>query len=130
MRILGIDYGDKKIGLAFGDSEVGVAVPLDVIPNKGAETIQNLAKRILVDDLNKVVIGVPLSTGSHHSSKQLEKTRAFIEKLKTEISVPVVEEDESYTTSESIRLQREEGAGADEDALAAMLILEQFFGRN
>ena len=129
MRVLGIDYGDKKIGLAFGESVAGVALPLEVIPNIGDETIKKIAQKISIDDFQQVVVGVPLSTGAFHGPEQLEKTRAFIEKLKTVISIPIFEEDEAYTTSESIRLQREEGAAAEEDALAAMLILEQFFGR-
>lgn len=129
MRILGIDYGDKKIGLAFGESETGVALPLEVIRNEGARTILDLSARIKNEDFEKIVVGVPLATGGHHGPEQLEKTRKFIEKIKAAVSVPVFEEDESYTTSESIRLQREEGAVAEEDALAAMLILEQYFGR-
>ncbi|OGL67178.1 hypothetical protein A2856_03905 [Candidatus Uhrbacteria bacterium RIFCSPHIGHO2_01_FULL_63_20] len=126
MRILGIDYGDKKIGLAFGDSTVGVAVPLDVVPNRGEETIQAFAMRVSAEDIDVIVVGVPLSTGGHHSSAQLDKTRAFIKALEAAISIPVVEEDESYTTAESIRLQREEGSDAEEDALAAMLIVQQY----
>lgn len=129
MRILGIDYGDKKIGLAFGESEAKVALPLEVITNKGEETIKELAQRISCEDINQVVIGTPIFKGGHYSSEQLKKTRVFIEKIKAAVLVPVFEEDESYTTAESIRLQREEGAAADEDALAAMLILEQYFGR-
>lgn len=126
MRILGIDYGDKKIGLAFGDSEARVAVPLDVVPNMGDGTIQTFARRVKSEDIDLIVIGVPLSTGGHHSSAQLDKTRAFIQKLGALVSIPVVEEDESFTTAESIRLQREEGAEADEDALAAMLIVQAY----
>jgi RNase H-fold protein (predicted Holliday junction resolvase) len=57
---------------------------------------------------------------------QLEKTRAFIAALQRVVTIPVFEEDESYTTFESIRLQREEGAGASEDALAAMLIVQAY----
>ncbi len=126
MRILGIDYGDKKIGLAFGDSTVGVAVPLDVVPNLGEETLKIFAKKVTVDDIECIVVGVPLSTGGHHSPLQLEKTRAFIKALESVVSVPVVEEDESYTSAESIRLQREEGAQAQEDALSAMLIVQAY----
>jgi len=129
MRVLGIDYGDKKIGLAFGESETKVALPLDVIPNRGEDTIKELARKISLEDIEQVVIGAPISKGGHHGPEQLEKTRVFIEKIKAAVSVPVFEEDEAYTTAESIRLKREEGAEADEDALAAMLILEQFFGR-
>lgn len=129
MRILGIDYGDKKIGLAFGDSDVHVALPLDVVPNMGEKTIQVFAERVKGDEIDAIVVGVPLSTGGHHTPQQLEKTRAFIKALEAKTSVPVVEEDESYTTAESIRLQREEGAQADEDALAAMLIVQAYMDR-
>jgi len=130
MRILGIDYGDKKIGLAFGDSEAHVAVPLDVVPNVGDATIQTFAKRVTSEDIDLIVVGVPLSTGTHHSPVQLEKTRTFIDQLRSLVSVPVVEEDESFTTSESIRLQREEGAQAEEDALAAMLIVQAYINQH
>lgn len=129
MRILAIDYGLKKIGLAFAESDVALAVPLDVISNKGNETVEVLAKKVKTEDIDLVVVGVPLATGSHHSSKQLDLTRLFIEELKAAITIPVVEEDESYTTAESIRLQIEEGAGAGEDALAAMLIAQGYLER-
>lgn len=127
MRILGIDYGNKKIGLAFGDSDVQVAVPLDVVPNAGADTIRVFAERVRTEDIDVIAVGVPLSTGGHHGPEQLEKTRAFIRELEGVVAVPVVEVDESYTTAESIRLQREEGAQAQEDALAAMLIVQSYF---
>lgn len=129
MRILGIDYGDKKIGLAFGDSDVRVAVPLYVVVNAGTETLRALARRVKEEDIDLLVVGVPLSTGGHHGPEQLEKTRAFIKTLEAQVSVPVVEEDESYTTAESIRLQREEGARVDEDALAAMLIVQAYIDK-
>lgn len=129
MRILGIDYGDKKIGLAFGDSDVGVAVPLDVVVNMGEATLKAFANKANTEDMDVIVVGVPLSTGGHHSPVQLEKTRTFIKALQAITAVPVVEEDESYTTAESIRLQREEGADADEDALAAMLIVQGYLSR-
>lgn len=130
MRLLGIDYGDKKIGLAFGDSTVDVAVPLDVVPNMGDDTIRVFAKRVTSEDIDAIVVGVPLSTGAHHSSEQLDKARAFIRKLEAAVAIPVIEEDESFTTQDSIRLQREEGAQGDEDALAAMLILQSFMSRH
>lgn len=128
MRILGIDYGDKKIGLAFGDSEARVAVPLEVIKNEGELTIQSLVDRIRTEGIDCVVVGVPLPQGNH-SSAQLEKTRNFIASLAKAVDIPVIEEDESFTSAESIRLQREDQAQADEDALAAMLIVEQYMHR-
>lgn len=125
MRYLGIDYGDKKIGLALGDSETRVAVPLEVIQNANSiyQTIADLIKSEAIDE---VVVGVPLSTTEGPGSPQLEKTRQFIKELRHFVSIPIHEEDERYTTAESIRLQREESAGAEEDALAAMLILQAY----
>ncbi len=130
MRILGIDYGDKKIGLGFGESTANIAVPLEVIQNEGEKTIKNLTEKIKDEDIDLVVVGVPLSTGNHHNSEQLEKTRKFIELLKESTTVAVLEEDESYTTADSIRLQKEEGSKAGEDALAAMLIIQSYMSRD
>lgn len=129
MRILGIDYGDKKIGLAFGDSDAQLAVPLDVVPNLGDETLRIFSKRVDVDDIDVIVVGVPLATGAHHGPQQLAKTQAFIHALGQVVSVPIIEEDESYTTAESIRLQKEEGTQVQEDALAAMLIVQGYLNR-
>lgn len=125
MRILGIDYGDKKIGLAFGETDARVAVPLEIVVNEGAATIEQLAARVKLEEIDRVVVGVPLPQGNH-SGEQLKKTRVFIARLASAVSVPVVEEDESFTSAESIRLQREFNAQADEDALAAMLIVQSY----
>ena len=125
MRYLGIDYGNKKIGLALGDSETNVAVPLDVVKN--SENIhQEIADLVKSEAIDQVVVGVPLSTTEGPGSPQLEKTKEFIKHLRHFVSIPIHEEDERYTTAEAIRLQREEGAGAEDDALAAMLILQAY----
>ncbi|MBI4598687.1 Holliday junction resolvase RuvX [Candidatus Uhrbacteria bacterium] len=129
MRILGIDYGDKKIGLAFGDTDAGVAVPLDVVPNRGQATLEAFAAHAKKEDIDLIVVGVPLPTDARHGAGQLRKAQAFVRRLAEAVPVPVVEEDESHTTVESLRLQHEEGAGAAEDALAAMLIVDQYMRR-
>lgn len=126
MKILGIDYGSVKIGLAMGETESGTAVPLEVTKNEGRETIEALAEWIKEEHFELVVVGVPLSPGSHYGPDQIKKNRRFISLLKEVVNVPVEEEDESFTTAESLRLQLEEGAQAEEDALAAMLIVQQY----
>lgn len=129
MRLLGIDYGNRKIGLAIGDDEAGVAAPLEVIPNEGELTVRRLGERVHSEDIDAIVVGVPLSQGGHHSSDQLDSVRAFIERLKIGVTIPVFEEDESYTTAESIRMQKESRSKVEEDALAAMLILQAFLDK-
>ena len=125
MRLLGIDYGDKKIGLAFGDTDARVAVPLEVIKNQSDLTLHALVRRIKEEGIDRVVVGVPLPQGNH-SGVQLEKTRKFIARLAQVASVPVVEEDESFTSAQSIRLQQEDHSRVEEDALAAMLIVQSY----
>lgn len=128
MRYLGIDYGDKKIGLAIGDGETKIASPIDVIEN--GDHIKFLEELVKAEDIDEVVIGVPNKIGNFHSEDQLKKTHAFIENLKTKIEIPIHEVDESFTSVEAQRLQVEESAGAKEDAISAMLILQDFFERN
>ncbi len=125
MRYLGIDYGTKKIGLAIGDDETKIASPLEVV-----SSIDDITKLIALEGVEAMVVGIPMKTGEHHSSDQLDKTKAFIEELKKNTNVPVYEVDERHTTAEANRLIDEQGAQADEDALAAMVILQEYFDKN
>ena len=129
MRLLGVDYGNRKIGLAIGDDEAHAAAPLEVIPNEGELTIRRLGERVHSEDIDAIVVVVPLSQGGHHGPEQLEIVRNFIGRLKLHVTIPVFEEDESYTTSESIRIQKESHSKVEEDALAAMMILQSFLDK-
>jgi len=124
MRLLGIDYGKKKIGLAFGDTESKIAVPLEVIWKQGDEAIREIISILKKEDIDGIVLGMPGAVGSHANEKQIRIVKDFAEKIKKLTDLPITEEDESFTTSESRRLMSEEGADAEEDALAAMLILQ------
>ncbi len=128
MRYLGIDYGDKKIGLALGD-EARVAVPLEVVRVRanGRSPVQRIVEIIREEQIDEVVVGAPLSTVEGCVSEQLKKTREFVKKLQAEVSIPVQEIDERYTTAEAIRSQKEIGATAEEDAIAAAIILQAWF---
>lgn len=126
MRLLGIDYGRKKIGLALGDTESKIAVPLEVIYAEGEVALLKLLKLIQDEGIEKIVIGIPSAVGNHPNEKQIAVVRSFIDKLKSHTNLPIEEEDESFTTTESRRLMKEEGALADEDALAAMIIAQSY----
>lgn len=130
MRLLGIDYGKKKIGLAFGDTETKIAVPLEVVRKEGDEAIRAIVDVIRKDGMEGIVIGIPSAVATHSNEKQITIVRAFIDKLKMQTDLPIEEEDESFTTAESRRLMFEEGAEAEEDALAAMVILQSYLNRS
>ncbi len=127
MRILAIDFGKKKTGLALGDSETKIAFPLKVIAgsNAGLDEIFNLLK---TEGIEKIIVGLPTTTEENQISDHREATLEFIAELKTRITIPVETVAEQFTSKESRRLQVEEGALAEEDALAAMLILQDYFG--
>ncbi|OGL64065.1 hypothetical protein A3C09_03325 [Candidatus Uhrbacteria bacterium RIFCSPHIGHO2_02_FULL_47_44] len=130
MRLLGIDYGKKKIGLAFGDTETKIAVPLFVVRAQGDNAIREIVETLRKEEMEGIVIGIPSAVGSHPNEKQIAIVRAFIDKLKKHTELPIEEEDESFTTAESRRLMSEEGAEAEEDALAAMIILQSYLNRS
>ena len=127
MRYLGIDYGLKKIGLALGDDGSGVAAPIEVIQNHGREAVIKLL-RLLVEeeDIDAFVIGIPWRPEGLQESPQKQKNEDFAQALKEGTGLPVHLMNEQFTSVESRRLQAEQGADAEEDALAAMLILQEY----
>lgn len=127
MRLLGIDYGEKRIGLAVGDTETKLALPRQTIKNSGSEVIIQLKKIIIDDDIETVVIGEPLSLLGLGTS-QTEYTKSFVAQLKAQLEVPVVLIDERFTSqrADSSAL----GVNArGRDELAAMYLLQDYLDR-
>jgi putative Holliday junction resolvase len=130
MRVLGVDYGIRKVGLALADTEAKTAVPLDVWyhANEPAKMAERIAQFLRTEDFDRVVLGVPKrSDGS--VSAQTEIVEGFKRQLSLATRLPIEEVEESFTTTESRRLQREHGSRVKEDALAAMLILQDYLER-
>lgn len=125
MKYLAIDYSMRKVGLAMGESDSKVAVPLEVIPggNDVLERILAIAKEERIDAF---VVGVPVPFREEQHTKQFDRVRAFIEELRMRSGLVVYEIDEVMTTREARRVQDEEGSTVPEDALAAMLVMQEF----
>lgn len=104
MKVLGIDYGNKKIGLALGDSEVvSPLTALDTIPNHilEEEAIYKIASIVTDEGVDIVVIGLPLLGGQE--TNMSEKVRLFVEKLKKMIpDVKIDYIDEFKTSKEAV----------------------------
>lgn len=122
MKYLGIDYGLRKVGLALGDDETNIAAPLEVIENSD-DLLVRLATMIEQENIDSVIVGLP-------PQRQGEVTKEFVQELKKVVKVPVHLEDESYSSAESRRIQQEHGSDVEEDALAAMLILQGYLDRS
>lgn len=126
MKYLGVDFGLRKIGTAVGDDGSHVAVPFELVPSGDdpAVRVAELAKR---EGIEAFVVGLPIPTEAHQSEEQLERTMAFVNRLGEVAGLPVHVVDEQFTSTEARRIQREYGAKASEDEIAAMLILQAYF---
>ncbi len=103
MKMLGIDYGRKKIGLAIGDTDLRLAEPLKVIKFEDLETlIEQLGQVVQKEKVEQVVMGVS-------EGEMAKETREFGGLLQKKLEVPVKYQDETLTTHEAQRLSIESG---------------------
>ncbi|MGI6491813.1 MAG: Holliday junction resolvase RuvX [Peptococcaceae bacterium] len=132
MRILGIDLGEKKIGLAVSDPLGWTAQGLGVVISKGSinadiATINEYVKRYEVE---KIIIGLPLNMDGS-SGPHAEKARFFAEQLGHKLNIPVEMIDERLTTvaAEKLLLQADLSRAKRKkviDKMAAVLILQRY----
>ncbi len=119
MIYLGIDYGEKKIGLAKANDEMKMATPLASI-EVGDDVFDKLEEIVRDEDVDAVIIGVPVSfDGQEHEFAK--KIRKFGEELGQKIGKKVYFQNEMLTSKQS---QKQEVG--DIDASAAALILQSF----
>ncbi len=100
-RILCLDYGDKRIGVAVSDFTLSIASPLTVIESHAP--FASLAKIIEDYSVFKVVIGIPVTLSGENNGKQLSKVKKFAEKLSNIINVEVEFWDERFSTNAAMR---------------------------
>jgi putative Holliday junction resolvase len=131
MRVLGIDPGARRIGLALSDPEGQFASPLPAVVSQGAEdAVRKLAAEIARCQAERVVVGLPLRLdGSEGESARL--ARRLAERLETATGLAVVLWDERLTTRAAQRALSEAGArGARRkqavDSIAAALLLQSY----
>ncbi len=130
MKVLAVDYGRKRIGLALGDTSLGLAIPIDSIKNSGEGALKDILKRVEEYKASLVLIGLPL-TPSGKEGERAREVRAFFEGLRSIIpeDVEMILWDERYTTEEAYRMM--EGVGWKrkkdlKDSLSAYAILLEY----
>lgn len=125
MYILGIDYGEKKIGLAKSDAEGRMAFAYQTIENNGREKVAKQLKEIIHEEgIEILVIGLPISL-SGKDSKQTEQVREFVKYVKIHLNLKVILIDERLTTREAQRNQVNE---LHQDS--ARIILQTYLDKN
>lgn len=131
MRVLGIDYGSKRIGLALGDTDSRIATAWSVIPNEGSLAIlARLHEIVERDRVEAVVIGVPKALRNpNEENDQLQDVRAFIASLGS-LGVTIHEENEAMSSGLAARQVQEAGEKGKRDDLAAANILQSWLDRH
>jgi putative holliday junction resolvase len=123
VRILALDYGAARTGVAVSDATGTIAIPLEVVLRAG--TPDGLARiRDLVDgqEAERVVVGMPLTLRGERG-EQAQRTEDFVRRLRALLDVPVETYDERFTTALA---GRDASGGAEEDARAAAHLLESY----
>jgi putative Holliday junction resolvase len=127
MKYLGIDPGDKKIGLAIADSEIKIASPYKILINN-KNIILDIKNICSNEGIDSIIIGVPISLMGNQS-KQTKNVLNFITKLRESIEIKIIEQDEQLTSQYAQRLLRETNAKKFDDDVAAMLILQSYLDK-
>ena len=121
-RVVALDYGAARCGVAVSDPTGTLVTPLDAVARPGTRRGFNRVLAVVrAQDAVAVVVGLPLSL-SGGDSAQTAETREFAARLAERLSVPVRLYDERFTTA----LARQRRGDAAEDSRAAAVLLEDW----
>lgn len=137
-KIIGLDYGQSKIGVAVSDNTHMIAFPLSIIQaaKKMAQTVQNVVSALAEIEkehecvIEKVVVGLPLKL-SGKASMMSDEVTLFIEELKEVLSIPILAWDERMTTILAENSLKEGGMNRKKrakivDTISASLVLQSY----
>jgi putative Holliday junction resolvase len=127
-KILGIDYGKSKIGLALSDRLLKIAMPYKIIKNQGIKiVIRELKKICEQENVTQIILGQPsqLTNNNQQIIMEIEK---FFKETKKILKIPIDFESERMTTKIAKTLLKGSKI-KDDDSVAAMIILQDFLDR-
>jgi putative Holliday junction resolvase len=132
-RILGLDLGQSRIGVAISDPDRRVAVPLGTVRTGAPEDVKAIAAMVKEQGIAAIVVGQPLSL-SGRKGEAADHAEKFAQALRDFLKLPVFLQDERLTTVEAERQLAEAGLrGRDRrrvvDQTAATLILQGYLDR-
>jgi putative Holliday junction resolvase len=119
VKVLALDYGAARTGVAVSDPTGTLARPLRIVERAASEDgMKELAELVRAEEAERVVVGLPLTLRGERGD-QAEETERFAEALEAILDVPVERFDERFTTTLA-------GPGGDEDARAAAHLLTSY----
>ena len=119
-KYLGIDWGEKRIGLAFADEETGFALPLGTVPD-----LAGVLQTVIDEEITKVIIGRPYQMASleHNINPSFLK---FAELLTKQLTIPLIQVDERLSSLAADAMGGPKKMRAGRDEIAATLILQNY----
>jgi putative Holliday junction resolvase len=129
VRLLAVDLGDKRTGLATGDTETRAAFPIETlhIP-RGDALVAAVAAAATEHGADAIVLGLPLNMDDTEGPRAAI-SRNFGEAVSAASGVPVHYQDERLTSFEAETRLRGQSGGPGSDAVAAVVMLEEFIAR-
>ena len=119
MKVLALDYGSARTGVAVSDPSGMLARPLCVVERAGTEAgLARLRELVREEGAERVVVGLPLTLRGTRGEQALE-TERFVEVLRAVVDVPIETFDERFTTTLA-------GPGEGDDARAAAHLLSSY----
>lgn len=136
MKIMGLDYGEARTGVALSDELGMMAHGLESIEHKGNDKklLERICEIIKANKVSKIVIGYPLNMNATKGPR-VQKTDAFIKKLEKETGLEVIKVDERLTTVAAHKTMTLLGVSTEKkkkivDTISAEYILQMYLDKN
>jgi putative Holliday junction resolvase len=128
--ILGVDPGERRVGVAVADLETRFARPLEVIDGSTTDPVERIAELVVSLGAERVVVGLPVGL-SGRRGPAVEAQRTLVESLRARLDVDVVEFDERFTSVVAERAMIASGSRgsarrAKRDSVAAQVMLQGY----
>lgn len=124
MKVLALDYGSARTGVAVSDPTGTLARPLEVVENASAPAgLKYLAELVEREEVEQIVVGLPVTLRGERGA-QAEEAEAFVSALRAVTGVPIESFDERFTT----KLAEAQPSEAPPDAVAAAHLLSTYLG--
>jgi putative holliday junction resolvase len=122
VKVLALDYGSARTGVAVSDPTGTLARPLEVVENASAPAgLRHLAELVEREEVERIVVGLPVTLRGERGA-QAEETEAFVSALRGVTEVPIEGFDERFTT----KLAEAQPSEAPPDAVAAAHLLSTY----
>jgi len=130
MRILAVDFGEKRIGLATSDSSGTLATPRVTLERRSDEAaLRDILRFCAEEEIGLILLGIPRSPDGVESPFAA-RIRSFARKLEKAAALPLRFHEETLTSDEAARRVSKRAARGDVDRMAAAVLLEDFLAHS